>query len=97
VGVQKAMGLDHKKTLPVEPRPGAGPWDWRKRYWELGDLVTVRADREGRVRQDVSGLIQDYRINRFGRVSYTVFVGKRILRDVEMEAIMPRGAEGASS
>jgi hypothetical protein len=87
------MVRDSKTTLPkAPPPPDAGEgWDWGKRYWDVGDLVTVRADHEPRIRHDREGKVAGFSVNRFGRVAYHVRLGpNKILGSVMMEALTPR-------
>jgi hypothetical protein len=82
-----------KTTLPKAPPPrdaGKG-WDWGKRYWDVGDLVTVRADHEPRIRHDREGKVTGFTLNRFGRMAYHVQFGPRnVLKAVMLEALIPR-------
>jgi hypothetical protein len=82
-----------KMIPPKAPPPGGmgDGWEWGKRYWDVGDRVTVRADRDPRVRQDREGRVIGLTLNRFGRVAYHVRLGPgRVIQNVMLEALTPR-------
>ena len=64
---EKAKAPWPRKTATISPRPTDGVWDWKKRYWDLDDQVTVYSE----VRPTV-GTIVNYKVNPFGRIVYTV-------------------------
>lgn len=63
-----------KKELPLTPRPRNGtPWDWKQRYWNSGERVTVFNPKgKGGPEPGTAGTVTGAKRNRFGRVDYLV-------------------------
>lgn len=79
-----------KTAIPLSPKPRDGAWNWKERYWSVGEGVTVRASKRPALSQDVTGTIASFRTNQWGRVVYVVACDDgRELAHVITEELLP--------
>lgn len=69
--------------------PVGGEWDWRRRYWDVGDRINLYPGADPRIKKPLSAVVTAWRVNGFGRVVYTVRIGRAsILRNILLETIV---------
>lgn len=87
-----------KALLSLTPKPtGDESWDWRKRYWDIGERVCFSGSQAPLRLTGKKGVVQSYRVNRYGRVSYEVMVDGTLQTHVLMEELIPPAATNGNT